>query len=134
MNIKELNIGDWVHHTFYEENVRIARIDGDSERVLAERGKLSISCHLNHFAPIPLTPEILEKNGFTLCNGCTSRWELEYRAYWVKVTAPDDYSDVTIYKKVAHGYRRIMDAVEITSVPELQHALRLAGIEKEIEL
>lgn len=134
MKIEELSIGDWVRHTFYEENVQIVRIYGDGERVLAERGKLSISCHLNHFEPIPLTPEILEKNGFTLCNGCTSRWGLEYGAYWFRVTAPDDYADVTIYKKVAHGYRRVMDEWEITAVHQLQHVLRLAGLEKEIEL
>ena len=132
MNIKELSVGDWVMYRNREWQVcSLYQFTGE---VGLWRKDSQICENVADLTPIPLTPEILEKNGFTICNGCTSRWELEYRAYWVKVTAPDDYSDVTIYKKVAHGYRRIMDAVEITSVPELQHALRLAGIEKEIEL
>ena len=125
MRIEELSIGDWVRHTFYEENVQIARIDGDSERVLAERGKLSISCHLNHFEPIPLTPEILEKNGVLFvenfedgeylfaCPMFSVIW-LKGRGEW-KFCVPNAW-------------------LYLRSVHELQHSLRLAGIEKEIEV
>lgn len=135
MKIKELSIGDWVRHTFYEENVQIVRIYGDGERVLAERGKLSISCHLNHFEPIPLTPEILEKNGFVkdLKNG---------EAYKIKLA----FSQHLLLFKVGDGccwmFRLVLSLfedfdiakVEIKYVHQLQHALRLAGIDKEIEL
>ncbi len=134
MNIKELSIGDWVRHTFYEENVRIARIDGDSERVLAERGKLSISCHLNHFEPIPLTPEILEKNGWKEYSDYHNSWKFDVA----------DYTSVWMFKnshdwtfQVMHwglGYNRCTAKAYIHHVHQLQHALRLAGIDKEIEL
>ena len=121
MRIEELSIGDWVRHTFYEENVRIARIDGDSERVLAERGKLSISCHLNHFEPVPLTPEILEKNGI------------------IKTYEDDEYAvykgegfNVTEYYTELWEFSARRNRIMLKNVHELQHALRLAGIEKEI--
>lgn len=121
MRIEELSVGDWVHHTFYEENVQIARIYGDSERVLAERGKLSISCHLNHFEPIPLTPEILADNGFVYVGGGVFSYE--------KVDL--FYEDGKLYFAREAGYDKLL-CIEHTH--QLQHALRLAGIEKEIEV
>ncbi len=127
MKIEELGIGDWVRHTFYEENVRIVRIYGDSERVLTERGKLSISCHLNHFEPIPLTPEILEKNGET--NKDYLAWLIAKRVV-VEKEPTGEYS--------VHIYDAAIDKVLVTAraqhVHQLQHALRLAGIDKEIEV
>ena len=124
MRIEELSVGDWVRHTFYEENVRIARIDGDSERVLAERGKLSISCHLNHFEPIPISPEILEKNGW--------RNDMADRNFWAT-------DEVYIYNhegvwRLRPKSPELLIVVDIKHVHELQHALRLLGVEKEIEL
>lgn len=124
MRIEELSIGDWVRHTFYEENVQIARIDGDSERVLAERGKLSISCHLNYFEPIPLTSEILEKNGFEIA---------------------DEFADCLMYgspecsivhTKGTMRYRLEAPQVSVVcwNIHQLQRAMKLAGIEKEIEV
>lgn len=124
MRIEELSVGDWVRHTFYEENVRIARIDGDSERVLAERGKLSISCHLNHFEPIPITPEILEKNG--------GRNDMADRNFWAT-------DEVYIYNhdgiwRLRPKSPELLIVVDIKHVHELQRALRLLGVEKEIIL
>lgn len=143
MRVEELSIGDWVRHTFYEENVRIARIDGDSERVLAERGKLSISCHLNHFEPIPLTPEILEKNGFV---------KITEDMVWAEHLNPKLAEIPTWGLKIGErpvpylvAKMRDNNHFEITTtniklfrfnvehVHQLQHVLRLAGIDKEIE-
>lgn len=132
MRIEELCIGDWVRHTFYEENVQIARIDGDSERVLAERGKLSISCHLNYFEPIPLTPEILEKNGLMRVSE-----DKAYEAYCCndflirrsKFSCTDWWQVDVHYKQyVAHlsGY--------IQYVHQLQHLLTINECDKKIEL
>ena len=124
MKIQELSVGDWVRHTFYEENVRIARIDGDSERVLAERGKLSISCHLNHFEPIHITPEILEKNGW--------RNDMADRNFWAT-------DEVYIYNhegvwRLRPKSPELLIVVDIKHVHELQRAMNLLGIEKEIIL
>ena len=124
MRIEELSVGDWVRHTFYEENVRIARIDGDSERVLAERGKMSISCHLNHFESIPITPEILKMNGW--------RNDMADRNFWAT-------DEVYIYNhdgiwRLRPKSPELLIVVDIKYIHELQHALRLLGVEKEIEL
>jgi hypothetical protein len=144
MNIKELSIGDWVRHTFYEENVRIVRLYGDSERVLAEKGKLSIQCHLNHFEPIPLTPEIWEKNGFTLITEKDVQEQmlnpkLAKNPVWGLKIGGRPASHL-VAKQRADGSFTITTANlemfkhKIVYVHQLQHALRLAGIEKEIEL
>ena len=124
MRIEELSVGDWVRHTFYEENVRIARIYGDSERVLAERGKLSISCHLNHFEPIPISPEILKMNGW--------RNDKADRNFWAT-------DEVYIYNhdgiwRLRPKSPELLIVVDVKYIHELQHALRLLGVEKEIEL
>lgn len=126
MRIDELSIGDWVRHTFYEENMQIARIDGDSERVLAERGKLSISCHLNHFEPIRLTPEILEKNG------CLHTAENRILCDWFdgRITVRK-YNNREWYELFVGSNQM---KFKLMFVHQLQHALRLAGIEKEIKV
>lgn len=124
MKIQELSVGDWVRRTFYEENVRIVRIYGDSERVLAEKGKMSISCHLNHFEPIRITPEILKMNG----------WREDK-------TDPNFFATDEVYIYNHEGIWRLrpkstelLIVVDVKYIHELQRALRLLGVEKEIEL
>lgn len=122
IKISELSVGDWVRHTFYEDNLQIKRIDGESERLLVKKGLMSVSCHLDHFEPIPLTPEILEKNGFVKTWG---RWYnsealMEFEQYkdgWSRTINGGEYS--VYFIKYVH---------------QLQHALRLVGVGKEIEL
>ena len=123
INIRDLSIGDWVRHTFYEENLQIKRIDGESERLLVEKGLMSVSCHLDHFEPIPLTPEILEKNGISKTYESD-----EYAVY------KGEGFNVTEYYTELWEFERHRNRLMIRSVHQLQHALRLAGVGKEIEL
>lgn len=136
IKISDLSIGDWVRHTFYEENLQIKRIDGESERLLVEKGLMSVSCHLDHFEPIPLTPEILEKNGFT-------RWVQGSNKGDYYLDSPRTkrvwlYYDFGTYKMAyirnTGGCETFFKCRDIASVHQLQHALRLAGVEKEIEV
>lgn len=87
--------------------------------------------------PIPLTPEILEKNGFhytnehTLKGADTYILRLESRGFDLKVTIKlNDYFALDSYDD------RVYRLVEISTgkwyVHHLQHALRLCGIDKEI--
>ena len=134
MKICELSIGDWVRHTFYEENLQIKRIDGESERLLVEKGLMSVSCHLDHFEPIPLTPEILEKNGFV---------DYEVGKGWYVLNVADDLR-VWLHRNSHDWTFQLMKwsplstheigKVFINHTHQLQHALRLAGIGKEIEV
>lgn len=73
--------------------------------------------------PLPITPEILEKNGVALAE--------DYDENGGLFTCPA-FSVV----KYGDGYTFEMPQarVRVEHVHELQHAMRLAGIEKEIEL
>ena len=84
----------------------------------------------NEIMPIPLTAEILEKN----FNGADP-----YGIYFFG----DEYIEVYIREYTDGLWRVEVDEVEMGGLPtwkmyvsnihELQHALRLAGVEKEIE-
>jgi hypothetical protein len=136
IKISDLSIGDWVRHTFYEDNLQIKRIDGESERLLVEKGLMSVSCHLDHFEPIPLTPEILEKNGFERGEYSEIReyneWEI---GEWINppyVSVKLDIDRQVI--RVTNRGRDMFIADKEVYVHQLQHALRLAGVGKEIEV
>ncbi len=136
IKISDLSIGDWVRHTFYEDNLQIKRIDGECERLLAEKGLMSVSCHLDHFEPIPLTPEILEKNGWL-----PPRKAIELDTWWWtngvdKAIEAYEYEGewyLTIIEQKEIQYRNRV-GIGLKYVHQLQHALRLAGVEKNIEL
>ena len=77
--------------------------------------------------PIPLTAEILEKNGFVgeLCSNGIDYVSEEYK---LRIICKTNDVGWTIY---ANHFG--LDKKDVF-VHELQHALRLCGIEKEIEL
>lgn len=87
--------------------------------------------------PIPLTPEILEKNGFKYTNNHTLQGSDTYRLRYEQ-----NGFDYTITYKLNDWFAvdsyddRMYRIFEIETgrwcVHQLQHALRLCGIEKEI--
>lgn len=113
MKANELMVGDWVlnRKKFSEvKPIRLTQVDFCLWKADGIYAKDYLDCD-----PIPLTPEILEKNGWTL-------WEIEGE-----------------YKGVISIYGReapfgVFDGIEINFVHQLQHALRLCGINKTIEL
>lgn len=113
MTQEELQIGDWLYRPDCYDRVVEIRLNGiigqDSNRGLIPFSELK---------PIEITPEILEKN-------------FEKDPNWI-----DGYKlnhDVHIYKLMVWNIE-YMDLVAIRYVHELQHALRLCKIEKEIIL
>lgn len=136
LKMSDLSVGDWVHHDFYEVDMRVRTIYGDTERIIAESNDgYGVTCHLDHFRPIPITAEILEANGFVdngvgqhylKCgNGITARVgrnPLSHDDCWLVAT--DKQVDETISTTCV-----LFDAKHIH---QLQHALRLAGVDKEI--
>lgn len=140
MKASELTIGAYLQHA-NGKYFRITRIDmwGD--------GSVHFACghpHLwdynNKFSPIPLTAEILKRNGFNMmpkdaCGYDNDIWEF------------DTESGVCVEWRMAHGKGMTIwndtdndeDAlVYLLPFPryvhELQHALRLCGIDKTIEI
>lgn len=114
MNVKELMIDDWV---LYDNEPH--KIQGVSY------GEVTIECwpkDEGDIEPIPITTEILEKNGFV--NEEVDPDELLSYFRW-------DNGDIHV--SIYNNFNYISD-LHIHHVHELQHALRLCGIEKEIIL
>lgn len=118
---KDLMIGDWVNLSKgnWSEKRQVELIDIE---MIAESVYLA--------EPIPLTPEILEKNGFKKCDGC-NQWTL-YKPHFYCILCDIDkpYLEIASYNGDIGEFNRS----GIRFIHELQHALRLCGIEKEIEL
>lgn len=134
MNAKDLMIGDWIHRCYTcSDTGREVVIDfqlaefrnlAKSLYVCSEKG---VVCKVEDAEPIPLTPEILEKNGFESVRGI--------------MTFMDDYYDIEIEDWSDSIFRIRVDFCEmntphfqatISYAHELQHCLRLCGIDKDL--
>lgn len=132
MKANEVMLGDWVMLTdpiHNGEKVQVKEIHTDCY-ITVDGGIVPM------FEPIPLTKEIVEKNfSFFPYNG-----EGAIEHYYLL----DDYYDVEISEYTDGLWEVVVDEVEMSDMPtwkmyvchvhELQHAMRLVGIEKEIEL
>lgn len=137
MKVDELMIGDWVkfsysHHETGQPIERIFKVTEIEAQLGSyyvwseEKGRM---CHPERLVGIPITPEILEKNGFKHCYygiyrqiiGESIRLDIFPEGFTVMINEKGTLSQS--YRFPALGF-----------VHKLQHALRLCGIEKEIEL
>lgn len=114
MKANELMIGDWVRITdddtdaFFDARVgTLTRVENIF--VVPPGEEMAQPFSIDCVEPIPITPEILEKNGFSR-NGL----------------------DISLFDR--RGGDDFVGASNLQYVHELQHALRLCGIEKEIVL
>lgn len=140
MIIEELSVGDWVYSSFCEQPCNVTHI----AKTEHEYGIVGVTNVVGlkdvaSLTPIPLTKEILEKNGFI---------EIEEDIY--KCCVGEVYIEIGIYKPmfIYIGARVITPEevydTDISSttkanggdffVHDLQHALRLCGIDKKIKL
>lgn len=134
MKASELMIGDWVMstHPAVPRPIKVTEIGGGN--VGYKYGVIQ----LWFIEPIPLTPEILEKNGFSV------KEEGETHTIYVRV---DENSIISFafYKETICGVDTLLECelgfagglnrihhCHIKYVHELQHALRLTGAEKEV--
>jgi len=140
METKELMVGDWV--TFkdcqYENPMPIKIIaigfqaDGENDclvQIVGDKGCDIITID-DEIVGIPLTAEILEKNGF---RDIGDHWYDDAADYYeLEVEA---YSD-SIWRVIYHNTEFNIgdERVFVSHIHELQHALRLFGIKREIEL
>ena len=142
MEARELMIGDWVMRgNFAHEPMQVYSIRPDINTVHMDFGGMGVAARIDQINPIPLTPEILEKNGFVKFDTNSAEDYLYVPdlspcfAYgyfpngvkkgWI-IQISNDYLIVS--------YRRCSLHMEIHFVHELQHAIRLCEIEKEIVL
>ena len=125
MSGKELMIGDWVKTPkgfFKVTDIQ----DNDVIGTDYNNGEGTDSLFFNdEIEPIHLTAEILENNGFTRLG---TDYILKGEHFGLdNPSIPSNYLD-------NYWLRISIKAVHIEYVHQLQHALRLCGIEKEIEL
>lgn len=122
-------IGDWVLtlESTHKEQVyaQIWAIEEGQTSILVKKDNCNWFVDIDWLEPIPLTPEILEKNGFERLG--TDYILMGYPFGLTNPSTPDDYKD-------NYWLRVAASSVNIKYVHELQHALRLCGIEKEITL
>lgn len=130
MKANELMIGDLV---IIEGYSRICAITEVGVYFVDRNGIGTTS--FDRIEPIPLTTEILEKNGFIRQQLGHFRYENEdndlVMAFYPKEKnyTEGGYDYIDIYKG-----RMTLQDMPISYVHELQHALRLCGIDKEIVL
>lgn len=143
IKISALSVGDWVR---YDRGTDAVQIMGIYVRNNQESIVMSDSYYpdgvigfVEHIKPIPLTPEILEKNGFEAPKAkvWNDSWywsnrkdvALELREsfglWYMEIVTKEQRSGLQSNRKLGIGLK---------DVHQLQHALRLAGVEKEIEV
>lgn len=135
MEIENLMTKDWV--SFREKPVRIEEISRPSQKVCVATARMVACPKISEIEPIPLTPEILEKNGFT---NYGESWYIPktedhvmvgFHMYETTINISKD--KVSFHISVPCKYRSC-DSNRKVFVHELQHALRLCGITKEITI
>ena len=120
LDCKSLMIGDWVCNL--KGDILQIQTISESYVILNNDGY-----YYNEIQPIPLTPEILEKNGFEYK-------EKELGLYGVTI-APHYLRDDIPFEVFCDGKPFTIwfkEPVNIKFVHQLQHAMLLCGIRKEI--
>lgn len=113
MKATDLMIGDWVKPSCWNEQV-----------ILVGEGRVTVNSDSytdDEINPIPLTAEILNKNFRADKQWGENGWFI------------NDHIHI-FWESIGVYHIQYMEIVAIEYVHELQHALKLCGIDKEIEL
>lgn len=144
IDIRDLSIGDWVRVRMckcdYDDpdtlDAKVLSIVGNSVGVGYDNSGIVMSAFVDDLQPIPITAEVLEKNGWSTDGmyailRIDEHLHLEYyyhehrlRKYYCGVDEWQNHAKVSDVTFAVHCY----------SVHQLQHALRLAKVGKEIVL
>ena len=139
MKPEELMIGDWVVYNGdveYTDPIRIEGIDITGVCITSDRDDVGF----DGIQPIPLTAEILEKNGFTFKKHTYflkkdgHYWINEGGNIFIKYGKKSTYKIDSWMINIDNENGYPVCCFDIFYVHELQHALKLCGIKKEIEL
>jgi len=137
METNEIMIGDWIYNKHHKKNIQITPYDFFTHGHLPSGNQYFIGepelVSGRDLEPIPLTSEILLKNDFKYGGGYgysfTNRKEM----------CGDGFEEEKVYINTDLNALIIYTAASTIRLPvkyihELQHALKLCGIKKEIEL
>ena len=155
MKANELMIGDLVtfKDCINDEEILVIKIwhlsqEGNALVFIDDSKVLDEIAIDDEIVGIPLTPKILEKNGFHI-NGipsiitsvkCIDDWS-DDTYVWSRQETPDERMFVSVYMDTSADFFVEVycqychaDGIHVKYLHELQHALKLCGIEKTIEL
>ena len=134
MKAEDLMIGDWVKFPIgFEKIVEISYVQGVGYCVWFPVSATLFPCKVEDVEPIPITPEILLDNGFEQneAAGCCDDFYFS-----------DDYFDLYVVMLSDSIWKVTYSSCEMSTIPyscntvchvhELQHVLKLYGVDKEI--
>ena len=131
MKISELSIGDWVRYDRGTDAVQIMGIyvRNNQECVVMSDSYFpdGVIGFVECIKPIPLTSEILEKNGL-----CVVEEDADFSEY--ELFGSENFSIFHAKGTLHYRLETPQASVVCWNVHQLQHALRLAGVEKEIKV
>ena len=128
MKVEELMVGDWIFCTYKQKNYKVAEIKtvADEElRLVVYDNNIPLVFRIKYFKPIPLTKDILEKNGIKY------QWGMPWYQGGFDGVFELHYNNS---QDIAFGDTPTEIQIPISYVHQLQHALKLCGITKNIEL
>lgn len=126
METKELMPGDLVMS--FGKVTGVWMVDASHED---EEDQLINYLDASEFEPIPLTIEILDKNGFGFVDTSNDEYSSVWTGWWILEGLElgcCDNSKFPVFFNIADTN------VKVNYVHELQHALKICGIEKDIVL
>jgi len=129
MEITELMIGDIVQYLDGKKliTVVVVKVDGSGNVVrLKQKNGHKFNTTIDFLRPIPLTDEILKKNGFEYFHKNYSSLSYDH-PFKLKMTNWPDENGLG-------GLWTICDIIEIRFVHQLQHAFSICKINKQISL
>ena len=134
LSCKDLMVGDWVRIKITQHNTEVTNIDANSIYTEA-----AFPIRYDEIEPIPLTSEILEKNGFVANKHVYPYPYYEYinKEDKLKIGFAFPQGNRTSYKEpwvYIDSEYVFVEHLPCMFVHQLQHALRLCRIEKEIIL
>ena len=131
MNATDLMIGDWVDRFGKPPYYKVLAINSCTTEVTIAQSEEDEEtmriCWEDKLDPISLTPEILENNGFVELRDKCCKWE-----YAKDIYINADFTEKEPWTHINNGYYSAIPVCRY--VHELQHALKLCGINKEIVL
>lgn len=146
MKVSDLMIGDWLFPYNETEPRRVEHLtyqyemSGKYDVVAFDKNPYTFN-YTGFCKPVPITREILEKNGFAYNrkNGALIAYAYEsYSNQMEEISLYDveiEYESNQLHICDSNHPREVMlHLMECNYVHKLQHALRLCGIEKEIVL
>lgn len=137
IKVEDLGIGDWVKMEDEHYQIYHLTLAGDvygHRKVNITSSEEVFDGSIADVCPIPITAEILEKNGWSEFSDYHNSWKLDIasdKRVWMFKNSHDWTFQVMSW---GLGHNHSVAKAYIKDIHELQHALRLAKVGKEIVL